>query len=306
LIQPLLYKWFLESTTSVEGHMHAIVRTIVGAKTKYQTVEIMELASYGKALVLDGRIQSSQADEFVYHEALVHPGLLAAPAPPVTALVIGGGEGATVREILRYPSIRRVVMVDIDGEVVELCKRHLPEMHQGAFDDPRTEVRIEDARAYLAATRDTFDYVCIDLVEPLDEGPACLLFTREFYGLVRDRLSASGTMTMQAGMTKIGEINFFSAVHRTLREVFPVVRAYQAFISCFGTPWGFMVAAKAGDPRTIAPEAVDQRLRDGVTGELVFYDGQAHRHLFSLPKHLSTALGRPGRVVTDAEPLLVK
>jgi spermidine synthase len=304
LIQPLLYKWFLESTTSVEGHMHAIVRTIVGTKTKYQTVEIMELASYGKALVLDGRIQSSQADEFVYHEALVHPGMLAAPAPPATALVIGGGEGATVREILRYPSIRRVVMADIDGEVVELCKQYLPEMHQGAFDDPRTEVRIEDARAYLAATRETFDYICIDLVEPLEEGPACLLFTREFYGLVRDRLSPSGTMTMQAGMTKIGEINFFSAVHRTLREVFPVVSGYQAFISCFGTPWGFMLAGKQGDPPTQDALTIDRLIAERVRGSLAYWDGVTHQHSFALPRHLRAAIAAETRVSTDAQPLV--
>jgi spermidine synthase len=304
LIQPLLYKWFLESTTSVEGHMHAIVRTIVGAKTKYQTVEIMELASYGKALVLDGRIQSSQADEFVYHEALVHPGMLAAPAPPATALVIGGGEGATVREILRYPSIRRVVMADIDGEVVELCKQHLPEMHQGAFDDPRTEVRIEDARAYLAATRETFDYICIDLVEPLEEGPACLLFTREFYGLVRDRLSPGGTMTMQAGMTKIGEINFFSAVHRTLREVFPVVSGYQAFISCFGTPWGFMLAGKQGVPLAQDALTIDRLVAERVRGSLAYWDGVTHQHSFALPRHLRAAIAAETRVSTDAQPLV--
>ena len=182
-------KWFFETTTAVEGHMHAIVRTIAEARTKFQHVEIMETASYGKALVLDGRIQSSQADEFIYHEALVHPGLLLLDAPPTSALVIGGGEGATLREILRYPSIQKAVMVDIDAEVVELCKRHLPEMHQGAFDDPRTEFRAEDARGYLERTAERFDLIVVDLVEPLEEGPACLLFTREFYGLVRDRLS---------------------------------------------------------------------------------------------------------------------
>jgi spermidine synthase len=111
---------------------------------------------------------------------------------------------------------------------------------------------------------------------------------------------------MQAGMTKVGELDFFSAMGRTLREVFPVVAPYQAFISCFGTPWGFMCAAKAGDPREVAPEVVDQRLRERVTGELGFYDGLAHRHLFSLPKHLRRALAGWDRVVTDAEPLLVK
>ena len=100
------YKWFFETTTPVEGHMHAIVRTIAEAQTKFQHVEIMETASYGKALVLDGRIQSSQADEFIYHEALVHPGLLAVDRRAAhSALVIGGGEGATLREILAVPSI---------------------------------------------------------------------------------------------------------------------------------------------------------------------------------------------------------
>ena len=146
MITAQTYKWFLETTTSVEGHMHALKRTIVQAQTKFQHMEIVETHSYGKALILDGRIQSSVADEFIYHDALVHPGMLAVDRPPEAALVIGGGEGATLREVLKYPSIRRAVMVDIDDEVVALCRQHLPEMHRGAFDDPRTEVRHEDVR----------------------------------------------------------------------------------------------------------------------------------------------------------------
>ena len=282
LITPQSYKWFFETTTAVEGHMHAIVRTIVEAQTKFQHVEIMETASYGKVLVLDGRIQSSQADEFIYHEALVHPGMLAAEAPPQSALVIGGGEGATLREILRYPSIRRAVMVDIDGEVVELCKKHLPEMHQGAFEDPRTELRHEDARAYLEKTTERFDFITIDLVEPLEEGPACLLFTQEFYTLVRDRLTPGGAMTMQAGMTKVGELDFFTAIHRTLRDVFPVVAGYQTFISCFGTPWGFIIGHQEGRPaRGRASPTVDR------------LDRRAHQG----PARL---LGRPARTSTPS------
>src|SRR6266481_8068312 len=166
LINPQSYKWFFETTTPVEGHMHAIVRTLVEARTKFQQVEIMETASYGKCLVLDGRIQSSEADEFVYHEALVHPGLLAVDLPPTPVLVIGGGEGATLRETLKCPSVQRAVMVDIDDEVVALCRQHLPEMHRGAFDDPRTELRHEDARAYLERTDERFDLIIVDLVEP--------------------------------------------------------------------------------------------------------------------------------------------
>jgi spermidine synthase len=301
----LPYKWFLESTTAVEGHMHAIARTIVTCQTKFQLMEILETHSYGKCLVLDGRIQSSQADEFVYHEALVQPALLAHPRPR-RAMVIGGGEGATIREILRHPTITDCLMVDIDAEVVEECRKHLPEMHQGAFDDPRTRVLHEDARAYLERTTERFDLIVVDLVEPLEEGPACLLFTREFYALIRDRLTEQGVMTMQAGMTKVNDLFFYGAVHRTLREVFPVVAPYQGFISCFGTPWGFILASKGPDPRTESAAEIDRVIAERLDpAQLGYWDGAAHLHSFNLPKFLRRAIEGNDRVITDAHPLIV-
>ena len=306
MITPQAYKWFFEPTTAVEGHMHAIRRTIVEVQTKFQHAEIIETPSYGKVLILDGRIQSSQAEDFIYHEALVHPGMLATENRPESGLVIGGGEGATLREILRYPSVRRAVMVDIDGEVVELCKKHLPEMHQGAFEDKRSEVRHEDARGYLEKTSDRFDFITVDLVEPLEEGPACMLFTKEFYTLVRDRLTPGGAMTLQAGMTKLGELEFFTSIHRTLREVFPIVAAYQSFISCFGTPWGFITAAKKVDPRQQTPQVLDKLIAERLPGaRLEYWDGLTHQHAFSLPRHLRKAIDAATRVITDAHPLIV-
>ncbi|OLD38657.1 MAG: hypothetical protein AUI57_06215 [Candidatus Rokubacteria bacterium 13_1_40CM_2_68_8] len=230
--------------------------------------------------------------------------MLTTEGPPRSALVIGGGEGATLREILRYPSITRAVMVDIDGEVVELCKVHLPEMHRGAFDDPRSEVRHEDARAYLEKSKDRFDFITVDLVEPLEEGPACMLFTQEFYSLVRDRLTPGGTMSMQAGMTKLGELGFFTSIHRTLREVFPMVAAYQSFISCFGTPWGFIVASKKVDPAGQGAPAVDKLIAERIKGSLEYWDGVTHQHAFSLPKFIRKAIAKQTRIVTDANPLI--
>jgi spermidine synthase len=305
LITPQSYKWFFEPTTAVEGHMHAIRRTLVEVQTKFQHAEIMETPAYGKMLVLDGRIQSAQAEEFIYHEALVHPGMLASGRVPETGLVVGGGEGATLREILRYPSIRHAVMVDIDGEVVDLCKKYLPEMHQGAFEDSRSELRHEDARVYLERTSERFDFITIDLVEPLEEGPACLLFTKEFYTLVRDRLTPGGALTLQAGMTKLGELDFFTSIHRTLREVFPVVAGYQTFISCFGTAWGFITATKKVDPVRQDPATIDGLIADRIKGPLAYWDGQTHLHAFSLPRHIRAAIGAQTRVVTDAHPLIV-
>lgn len=305
MISPKSYKWFFETTTPVEGHVHALVGTLVARRTRFQQMEIMETASYGKCLVLDGRIQSSQADEFIYHEALVLPGLLAFAGAPRRALVIGGGEGATLREVLKCPTIARAVMVDIDAEVVALCREHLPEWHQGAFDDPRTELRHEDARAYLERTEERFDLIVVDLVEPLEAGPACLLFTKEFYTLVRERLTATGVMTMQAGMTKVGELGFFTAVHRTLAQVFPVVAGYQTFVSCFGTPWGFMLASKGADPREQTAEMVDRLVAERIRGPVEYWGGPTHLHAFSLPKFIRVAMERRDRVITDSNPLIV-
>jgi spermidine synthase len=297
--------WFIETTTPGDGHFHAIVRTIASARTAFQQADILETRGFGKLLVLDGRMQSSQGDEFIYHDALVHPGMLATAEPPRTALVVGGGEGATLREVLAYPSIQRAVMVDIDGELVELCRRHLPEHHQGAFDDPRTELRHEDARAFLENTSERFDFISLDLTEPMEEGPACRLFSREFYTLVRDRLTPGGTMTMQAGMTKVGELAFFTAMCRTVSAAFPVVAPYQAFISCFGVPWGFLVATKGVDPRRIEPAAVDDAIAKRLRKPLRYWDGITHQHSFALPRFIREAVAADTRVVTDAAPLIV-
>jgi spermidine synthase len=178
-------------------------------------------------------------------------------------------------------------------------------MHRGAFDDPRTELRHEDARAYLEQTPAQFDLITSDLVEPLEEGPACLLYSREFYQIVHDRLTPGGVFTMQAGMTKIGETGFFTAIHRTLRAVFPIVAGYQTFVSCFGTPWGFLLASKKIDPRRQDAATVDRLVADRVKGELAYWDGQTHQHAFGLPKHLRRAIDAESRVVTDARPLIV-
>ena len=135
--------WINEYITPWDIYAHGITKVLAYQKTAFQEMYIVESGAYGKALVLDGKWQSCTGDEFIYHEVLVQPGMIA-HGNPKTALVLGGGEGATIREILRWQSIERVVMIDIDGEVVAACQEHLPEMHQGAFEDPRIELKIAD------------------------------------------------------------------------------------------------------------------------------------------------------------------
>ncbi len=302
MADPKSYKWFHDFLSPDEGHIHGIRRTLYAAQTAFQRMEIMETGSYGRVLVLDGKMQSSEADEFIYHETLVHPAMLIHPDPK-RVMVVGGGEGATVREILKHRSVEHVLMVDIDQEVVERCREQLPEWHMGAFDDPRVKLLHMDARKYLEETDETYDIIIIDISEPVEEGPAYLLYTREFYALVNRRLTAQGMITLQAGTTAVNSLLCLSAVYQTLRTAFPHVAVYQAAIPSFGLPWGFAVASKGADPRSPSPEEMDARIAAHIIGELRYYSGELHQGHFLLPKHVRRRIESEERIIEDGRPL---
>src|SRR6202171_6546069 len=155
-------QWYVEQFSPTELHQHAIEEISYACRTPYQSVAVMRTAAFGKMLVLDGDTQSSQADEKIYHESLVHPAM-ASVDDRSEVLILGGGEGATLREVLRDPSVRRCTMVDIDGQVVELAKQYLPEWSDGAFDDPRARVIIGDALRFIKEDGDRYGVVISDL-----------------------------------------------------------------------------------------------------------------------------------------------
>lgn len=298
------YKWFLDFLTPDECHMHGVKTVLFSKETKYQQVEIMDTRSYGRCLILDGKIQSSQVDEFIYHEALVHPAMLSHPDPR-RVFIVGGGEGATLREVLRHGSVEQALMVDIDEEVVESCKVHLTDWHQGAFDDSRVQMKFMDARKYLEETKDRYDIIVIDISEPVEEGPAYLLYTKEFYSLVKNRLTPNGLITLQAGTTAINSILCFSAIYQSLKAVFPVVVPYQAFIPSFSLPWGFIMASQSTDPRKITKKEIDKNIQKRLKGDLRYYDGETHVGQFVLPKHIRHAIENCDQVIEDNHPLYI-
>lgn len=300
--EPKSYKWLFDYLSPDEGHIHGINTIIYSRQTRFQQMEIMDTKSYGRCLVLDGKMQSSEADEFIYHEALVHPAMLTHPNPK-RIFIVGGGEGATLREVLRYKSVEYALMVDIDEEVVESCKKYLPEWHQGAFEDPRTELKFLDARKYLEETEDQYDIIIIDISEPVEEGPAYLLYTKEFYSMVHRRLTRDGIISLQAGTTSATNLLNFASVHQTLKTAFPVVRPYQAAIPSFGLPWGFTLASKVIDPQGISPEEIEERVLERVRGELRYYNGAIHKGQFLFPKHITKRLESEERVIEDNYPL---
>lgn len=301
---PKNFKWFLEVLGPNEGHLHGIKAVLLSKETPFQHIEVVEFWDYGRSLVLDGKVQSTQADEFIYHEALVHPAMLAHPHPR-HVLVVGGGEGATLREVLRHRTVEQALMVDIDREVVEISKSMLPDFHAGAFEDPRSELVFEDARRWLEMHDRTFDVIIIDLSDPIEEGPCYRLYTKEFYALVTRRLAPDGLIALQGGTVAPHDLLNFSAIHRTLLSTFPVVCPYSANVPCFGQPWGFQMASNQLDPRTISVADYEKRIGGRVQGELKYLTPELCVGQLALPKHLQDRLSRETRIIEDDAPLYI-
>jgi spermidine synthase len=277
----------------------------VSVKTSFQAMDIVDTVAYGRALFLDGKIQSSQTDEFIYHECLVHPALVA-HAGPRRVFIAGGGEGATLREILRHKTVESVVMVDIDGEAVEACRTYLADVHQGAFDDPRVELVYADARAELEKAEADFDAIVVDVTDPLAGGPSYRIFTREFYQLARARLRSGGVIAVQAESADTGALEGHLAIVNTLRSVFARAVGFRAHVPAFGESWGFGVASDGVLPSDLTPDAVDYVLQRRGCASLRYYDGLTNRALFTPDRHYRGAMNRVSTVIDDAHPLVIE
>lgn len=297
-------KWLYDEVSTDLAQLHRIKQVIYSGRTEFQSVEIVDTGSFGVCLVLDGKVQSSERDEFIYHEALVHPAMISHRCPE-TVFIAGGGEGATLREVLNHKTVKRVVMVDIDRQVIDICLHFLTSFHQGSFDDSRLELQITDARRYLKEAADRFDVIVIDLVEPLQEGPACLLYTQEFYQLVKERLNPGGIMAVQSGASGWTNLQNFTAIVNTLKSVFAIVCPYQAYVPSFVDLWGFTTASQAINPAELPPEEVDHRISVRLLKKPKSYDGLSHLVSFTLPKHTRHQLAITRRLITDKKPIFV-
>jgi spermidine synthase len=293
-----------EEITPHERHVHEVRRVVRSGRTGVQSYEVVELGGYGLALLLDGRIQSTAADEAVYHESLIFPGYTLAPRVE-RVLVLGGANGGVLHRVCAMPDLAAVLQVDVDRELYEVTQEVLPHMHRRAQRDPRCRVDFGQPRAVVADLTGPFDLVLADLPDAIDGSVARSLFTVEFYREVRRLLGERGVFATQAGAANDLDPEFFASVVRTLRSVFRHVVPYTVSVPSYGIPWGFAIASDTLDPARVADEQVDAAMRR-LAGEAEAYDGLTHRHMFALPRRLRAALASRGRVISDHQPLTVR
>lgn len=226
---------------------------LASAKTQFQDVLIINTERFGKVLLLDSIVQLSERDETFYHEALVHPALCI-HSKPEHILIIGGGDGGTLREVLKHP-VKKVTLIDIDKEAMDLIRTHLP-IAEDAFADERTTIINDDGKAYLEQTQNKYDVIIVDISDPL--GPSAQLFTKEFYELAKQKLQANGTLIVQAN-SPVSEPCTFGRINATLCTVFKNTLAYCNYIPSFFVSEGYVIASDAPLDTTTITNTMTQR-----------------------------------------------
>lgn len=275
--------WVREVHEDFYAMSFRVDQTLFSGRSPFQQIDIVHSTGHGNILLNDGIVQISQRDEFIYHEMIAHVPLFVHPAPR-RVLLIGGGDGGGVREILRHPGVERVVWVEIDDMVISACREHMPEVGP-AWDDPRLELRINDGIRYAKETRDVFDVVIVDSTDPI--GPGQPLFNTEFYRAVAELLTNDGILVTQAE-----SIFYETRLQRRLlsnqRPYFEKLHLYLfSTLTYAGGLWSFSFASKGlcpltdFDPRRVLAADMDTR----------YYSSDVHRAAFMLPPFAWKDLG---------------
>ena len=291
-------EYFLESLNDGMGFWVRSKERLAHAKSPFQDIEVLE-TDFGRTLRIDDYFMTSDKDEFFYHENMIHPAGITHYSPK-RALIIGGGDGGAAEEYLKYPSIEEVVMVEIDAVVVDFCKEHLPDVHRGAFDDPRLKVVIADGKKYVEECQDQFDLMMLDLTDPF--GPAEALYRVDFLRHCRRILGPEGVLSMHLG-SPVTRPNVFHRVYSSLKSVFGIVRPYLVYVPLYGAIWGMATASDKTDPLAFNSENIEERLKTRRISHLQYYNGDTHQGVFGLPNYVRDILGRSLRPITEQDPM---
>lgn len=272
--------WMVERHTPGYSVKWKIRKTLHTEKTPYQELAVVETEELGRALVLDGNVQITRADEFIYHEMIAHVPLFTHPNPR-RVLVIGGGDGATVREVIKHPQTQ-VDLVEIDERVIENSRQYFPELGE-AFKDPRVQVIIDDGIEYVKRTDKQYDVVLIDSSDPI--GPAVGLFSEDFYQNVYQILNSDGIMVSQTESPLFYK-KFFSEVYNTLSRVFPITQVYLTCVpSYIAGFWTFSMGSKKYRP--LQPARVPETEKKW---NFRYYTPEVHKAAFALPRFVQELL----------------
>lgn len=279
-------EWFEERLWPDWAQRIRVKDVLYRSTTAHQDLIVFESPAWGRVLALDGIVQTTTMDEFVYHEMLVHVPLLA-HGRAEEVLIVGGGDGGCLREVLKHSGVRRVTQVEIDASVIELCRRYLPSLSDGAFDDPRAEIVIADGAAFARETERTFDVAIVDSTDPL--GPGEVLFGEPFYRDMRARLRPGGVLATQCGNPAMRPDELANAQTRQRAAGFALVDFYFAAVPTY-VGGNMALGFASDDPALRRLGAADLAAR-GIPAGLRYYTPEMHVAAFAHPAWLVRRIG---------------
>lgn len=286
-------RYLAERLTPDFGFYLREAQRLAHRQSPYQTIEVFDNALFGRVMRIDGCFMTSERDEFFYHEPMVHLPAIAHGGPR-SALVVGGGDGGAAEELLKHPGMERVVLAELDVEVVHLARQWLGHIHRGAFDDPRLELRIGDARPLIESCSERFDQIVLDLTDPF--GPALDLYTVEFYQACRRALHPGGVLSLHLG-SPIHLPGPMARIASSLHAAFPIVRPYLQYVPLYGTLWCMALASDSTDPARLGSAEVDARIAACGLQDLQLYNGATHQALLAQPNFVRALLARPAQPI---------
>ena len=279
----------MEPLNDSTGFYIKAARQIGEWQTRFQKMQIYETPHYGRIFRLDGFNMTSEKEEFVYHENLVHPALTAHSAPR-RVLIIGGGDGGSSEEALKHPSVEQVTMVEIDGDVIEVAKKHFQAVHNGVFDNPKLRVLVDDGMKFVRETQEKFDLIALDLNDPM--GPAEALYSAEFFQQLRQALAPGGALTLHIG-SPVARPERVAELAQRLNGIFRIVRPYTMYIPLYGSLWAMAVCSDKLDPKAFTADEIDRRIEARKLQELRYYNGETHEGVFALPNFVRDLVTPP-------------
>lgn len=280
------------------GFFYAAHRRLMSHRSPYQKIDILETQG-GPALLLDNVTQVVADSEFQYHEPMVHPAMCT-HAGARDVLVIGGGDGGIVREVLKYPRIRSVTVAELDPSVIACGRTFLSSMNEGALDSPKVQCLVTDGRAHVEQSASRYDIIIMDMTDPF--GPSRMLYTREFFVAARKALRGPRGVFVMHGESPAVRPFAHACIGRTLRSAFSHVNCMYVFVQMYAALWSVYVSSQASDISRVSAGRIDRRLeREGVKG-LRLYTGSTHHAMLTRYPYLDAIAAGRARVIRDGSP----
>lgn len=290
---------YTEALNPYFGYFYTIKKSLHKAKSEYQDIELIDTDEFGKVLLLDKITQVAEKHDYQYHEPMVHPALCSHPKPE-SVLIIGGGDGGVLRELVKYKNLKTIDLAELDIGVIQFSQKYLKSMNNGCFEDPRLTIHVCDGRKFVEEHQKAYDVIIMDMTDPF--GPSQYLYTRDFFRLVRNAFKNPNGIFVMHSESPISRPKAFSCIQKTLRSTFSSVNAMYLYIQMYAVLWSITICSDAVDISKVKESKIHKTLSKNGINNLKVYNGKTHASMQVEFPYISEISKGSARIITDANP----